>query len=781
MAQYDLNLRDAQRILRRRWRVVLFSTLLVAGFSYFFGKSRQPIYSSTSSVKIEETSTVAGLLLQRLTYTRWDNIATAQELIRSFPVMERVASRLGKIDPTLTSQQVRSDQELTALVNKLIDQVQTERNGRTNIIDITVTSKDPQDARAVAQTVAEVFREVHLEDRSQQDRETREFIEDQTRLAKSALETAEERLQRFRQSNSLPVLDDQVMLKIRNLNEYRENLRQVSIDIEQMETQLQQVRNRRNLRSEDLDDRAFERPSIRDITGEAGELRIIDWFETRERSEPLIVLNQRLIELEGKKRQLMRRYRPTSPAVQEVEDEIQGLLGEIAAEARDNLANLRKQRSELEGLVAEMEQEMRDIPESQRRYAQLQREVTLREEQYSMLSLKYQEALIREADQADEVNIVRPAMVNSDPINVNVNRMVTVGLVIGLALGLVLAFLFETFDTSIGTIEDVEEFLQVPVLGVIPSIDIDAVVDHLLRRNPQLENNPNLEASARLVTHIAPKDPVAEGYRALRTAIQFRAISSPIKTITTTSASLQEGKSTTLVNLAITLAQGGTKVLLVGCNLRRPSLYKVFGIDQAPGVVDIVLGRTPWRETIKTVTDIIMGDLGMDSALMTPGMENLHIITSGGIPPNPAEMLVSKQMEAFIKEAREEFDVVLFDAPPILPVTDAAVLSKRTDATLLIYRTGKVPRAALKRAKVQIEAVGARVLGVVLNDLRADLVGYSGSQYYYGKYYGSSGDSEILAESTAKATGWQKFKRSIGLGKRADEKKRSKSRSHEEA
>ncbi|MFH0882418.1 MAG: polysaccharide biosynthesis tyrosine autokinase [bacterium] len=763
MAQYDLNLRDVQRILRRRWKVVVFSTLLVVGFSYFFGKSRQPLYNSTSSVKIEETSTVAGLLLQRLTYSRWDNIATAQELIRSFPVMERVARRLGKIEPGLTSEQVRSDQEISARVNRMINQVTTERNGRTNIIDITVSSTDPHEARNIAQTLAEVFREVHLEDRSSQDRETREFIERQTRIAQNSLDGAEEKLQRFREQTKQPVLDDLVRSKVDELGAKQESLRKIQQQISQMETQLAQVRQRQSLGVNEVPD--LSRPSLQKLEKQ-GELRAIDWFEVSDMSSALISLNDKLIELETKKRDLLRRFKPNAPSVIEVESEVQDILREITKEANDNLANLQKEGRGTQASIAALQTELEGVPESQRHYAQLQREVKLREEQYGMLSLKYQEALIREADQADEVSLVRPAMLNTQPINVNLNRLVTVGLVIGLALGLVLAFLFETFDTSIGTIEDVEEYLQVPVLGVIPSIDIDAVVEHLVRRNPSMENNPNLEASARLITHIAPKDPVAEGYRALRTAIQFRSISHPIRTITTTSASLQEGKSTTVVNLAITMAQGGTKVLLVGCNLRRPSLYKVFGIDQAPGVVDIVLGRMPWRETIKTVTDIIMGDLGMDSALMTPGMENLHIITSGGIPPNPSEMLVSKQMAQFIDEAKEEFDIVLFDAPPVLPVTDAAILAKRTDATLLIYRTGKVPRAALKRAKSQIESVGARVLGVVLNDLRAELVGYSGSQYYYGKYYGSSGENEVMSEKKGKTGGGlgRKLKSRLGGG-----------------
>ena len=753
MAQYDLNLRDVQRILRRRWKVVLFATLLVLGFSYFFGRSRQPLYSSFSSVKVEETNTVAGLLLQRLTYTRWDNIATAQELIRSFPVMEKVAKRLGKIDRDLTSEDVRTNSELSSMVNRMIGMVSTNRSGRTNIIDITVTSDDPYEARDVAQTLAQVFTETHLEEKSSQDRETREFIESQLLLAQSNLTAAENRLQEFRQKSALPVMDEQIRIRMQEQLALREQRRTLQANIDQLNIQLEQLRKRRNLktRSEVLQQEAAV---------DSNTIRLMDWFSSEEgENSSLALLNTRLIELEVKKRDLLTEFKPDYPRITQIEEDIQALLSQIESEAIDLVEGKRRELENINDLLAQGEAEMEKVPEAQRRYAQLDREVKLREAQYTDLTVKYQEALIREADQADEVTIVRPAMLNLRPININMSRMVSVGFVIGMTLGLVLAFLFETFDTSIGTIEDVEEFLQVPVLGVIPSIDIEAVTEHLLRRNPGLENNPNLEASARLVTHFAPKDPVAEGYRALRTALQFRGIDSPVKTITTTSASLQEGKSTTLVNLAITMAQGGVKVLLVGCNLRRPSIYKVFGIEQAPGVVDIVLGRVDWRETIKTVTDIIMGDMGMSSTLMTPGMENLHIITSGGVPPNPAEMLVSERMKQFIDEAKEEFDIILFDAPPVLPVTDAAILSKRTDATLLVYRTGKVPRAALRRAKVQIESVGATVMGVVLNDLRSELIGFSSSHYYYGKYYGASGDTEVLAEQQpARKSAWDRLK-----------------------
>ncbi|HEB85158.1 MAG TPA: polysaccharide biosynthesis tyrosine autokinase, partial [Bacteroidetes bacterium] len=599
------------------------------------------------------------------------------------------------------------------------------------------TSDDPHEARDLAQTLAQVFTEEHLARRSRQDRETREFIEKQLDLSKSSLAAAEQRLQSFREANRYPVDDDNIRVRIEEQVSLGTERRRIVGEIEELEAQLTQLRQRLAL----SDSMLAGRVSV--DNAEAGG-RKLDWIGSPQGAGPLGLLNDRMLELETEKQRLLEQYRPTFPRVREVEREIHTLLSELIEETETYVNSRKAQVAQLDSALGAIRVMFANIPESQRRYAQLLREVKLREEQYAFLSEKYQEALIREADQADEVTVVRPAMLNTRPINIHMARTLGVGFAVGLMLGLVLAYLFETFDTSIGTIEDVEEYLEVPVLGVIPNINVEAVKEHMIKSNPALEGKPGLDASSRLVTHYAPKDPVAESYRTLRTTLQFRSITNPVKTITATSASLQEGKTTTLVNLAITLAQGGTRTLLVGCNLRRPTIYRIFGLEQEPGVVDIVMGRLPWRETVRTVTDIIMGELGMDSALMTPGMENLHIITSGGIPPNPSEMIASEKMKEFIAESREEYDIVLFDAPPTLPVTDAAILANRTDATLLIYRSGRVPRAALKRAKVQLEAVGARVLGVVLNDLKAEIAGDIGS-HYYGKYYGASGEQEVVS------------------------------------
>ncbi|MBD3165371.1 polysaccharide biosynthesis tyrosine autokinase, partial [bacterium] len=707
------------------------------------------------------------LLVERLTYSRWDNIETAEELIKSFPIMEEVARRMGRIDNAVTSEEVQSDARLSGLVNSMLGKISTSRSGRTNIINIDVVSDDPREARAIAQHTAEVFAVVHEQRKSRQDRDTREFIERQLNRARSLLTEAERDLEQFRRSNSAPLLQDNVSDELTRLNDLKSELRGVDYQIDDLEVQYAQLRRRmeqslskpENERTRDwlkrMDSGAAQgTPTFEDTLNRftSG----LDWVNT-ETGKAIVYssMSGQLMQLELRMRELEKYYNPGYPEIREVQDQINELLGVMEREIRSNLDLLQSKRQRLVTVIDSLQTVLKNVPAGMRVFSELTREVNLRTQQYEQLNEKYQEALIREADQEDEVTVVRPAMLNMTPINIDMFRTVSVGVVIGFFLGVILAFLFETFDTSIGTIEDVEDYLQVPVLGVIPHMELEDLVEDLLERFPQWESNPNLEASARLITHFAPKDPVAEAFRTLRTTLQFRLMSRNIKTIVATSAALQEGKTTTLVNLSISLAQDGKKVLLVGCNLRRPTIYRVFGIEQSPGVTDIVLGSMQWRESIKDFNDIIMGDLGMDTTLMTPGIDNLHIVTSGRVPPNPSEMLGSTQMKAFLEEAREEYDIVLVDAPPILPVTDAAILANRADAVLLAYRSGKVPRAALRRAKVQIEAVGGNVLGVVLNDLKSEIVGGADSQYYYGRYYGEGKrrEDDLVGEESGKGGG----------------------------
>lgn len=208
-----------------------------------------------------------------------------------------------------------------------------------------------------------------------------------------------------------------------------------------------------------------------------------------------------------------------------------------------------------------------------------------------------------------------------------------------------------------------------------------------------------------LVTVADPRSPVSEAYRTLRTNLDFSSLDKPIKTMLVTSAGPEEGKSTVLANLAVTTAQAGKKVILVDCDLRRPTLHNIFNLKNDVGL-----------------TTMVVDDAAMKSPpLQDTGVEGLQLVSSGPLPPNPSELLGSRRMEEIIAVLLERADVVLFDAPPVVAVTDAAVLATKVDGVLLVVNAGGTKRDYARAAKARLEKVNANLLGAVLNNVKFDV------------------------------------------------------------
>ncbi|MEK7338585.1 MAG: polysaccharide biosynthesis tyrosine autokinase, partial [candidate division NC10 bacterium] len=608
MAQYEINLRDYWRIIRRRKTVVIAVPLAFAAFSALLAELQRPhpVFQAVASVRVERTSTLTGLLLENITWSSGDNLATQAALIRSFPVMERAARRLGNIPPDLTSREIRSTPRTLQAITDLQGRVKAEQEGSTNIINITASAPEAEQAARTANAVAEAFREENIATRTRQIREARLFIEEQ--------------------------------------------LGEVGARLRDSEEELKTLKERRRF------------VSLPEGTSAA--------------------LNQ-LVALQLEREALLVDLLPAHPQVQALETRI-------------------------EGVRRVLEQHQRDLPGTALMLARLQREVKVHEDLYALLKGKHQEALIREREQVEEVSIVRPAIPPAQPSNVPQTAAKTlVGLVVGLTLGLVLAFVVESLDTSIGTIEDVEAYLQVPVLGLIPNIDVAKEIRELEGVDPASIDEGVLERYAFLITLLLPKSTIAEAYRSLRTNLEFLRLDKDLKAIVVTSASLSEGKTTTAINLAISMAQMGRKILLIEADLRKPYLHHAFGIPKEPGLAEVIIGTYEWTDVIRTATDLMLGKLGLEKVATAPGIDNLHILTSGNPPPNPAEFLNSQKMADLIRAFREAYDAVIFDCSPILPVTDAVILGAKTDGCLIIYRVGKVARSALRRVKTLLENVRA--------------------------------------------------------------------------
>lgn len=220
-----------------------------------------------------------------------------------------------------------------------------------------------------------------------------------------------------------------------------------------------------------------------------------------------------------------------------------------------------------------------------------------------------------------------------------------------------------------------------------------------------------------LITHSRPKSAISEAYRVMRTNIIYASVDKPVCTIVVTSSGPGEGKSTTVANLAITMAHGGSRVAIVDCDLRKPKMHKYFGVPNIIGLTNILVGSLNWREHVQSIDD----------------EPNLSLITSGPIPPNPSEFIGSEKMKYFIEALKEAYDYVVVDTPPIGVVTEAALIAARVDGTILVIASGEVEIELAKRSKEALEKVKSNILGVVLNRIKEK--NKSCYKYYNSSYY----------------------------------------------
>lgn len=245
------------------------------------------------------------------------------------------------------------------------------------------------------------------------------------------------------------------------------------------------------------------------------------------------------------------------------------------------------------------------------------------------------------------------------------------------------------------------------------------------RRNEN-QSNARIHNGAQLITVMHPKSPISEQFRTLRTNINFMAIDHPIKTLALTSANASEGKSTVTDNLAIVWAQTGQKVLLVDADLRRSTLHRTFNLDNREGLTTILTSRAH--------------TIDLNTIIQPSGIDNLSLLPSGPTPPNPAELLSSQRMKDFLKAARERYDMVIVDVPPMLVVTDTQVISRDLDAVVLVVKQGQTQKLGAKRAVELLKMAHANLLGYVMNDVVSD--GSAGYGYGYGYGYGDDGDDK---------------------------------------
>jgi capsular exopolysaccharide synthesis family protein len=288
--------------------------------------------------------------------------------------------------------------------------------------------------------------------------------------------------------------------------------------------------------------------------------------------------------------------------------------------------------------------------------------------------------------------MLQKAQIPNRPIRPNREQNILFAALLGIFFGLCLALLQELFDDRINSPEEAERVLRLPSLGLIPLIE---------------------EEGLRLIKDTSKFSPLMESYRSLRTNINFAAVGHQVRSIVVTSSVPAEGKSTTVANLAMSMAMERKRVIIVDADLRRPSLHKLFKIESTPGL-----------------TDVLVGTHTIDDVLHTTSVNGVSVIAAGSPPPNPAELLGSSEMNDLLKELEDRSDIVLFDSPPALLVADSIVLASRADGVLLVIGYGETKKANTRKAIEILSRASSILLGTVLNRMEGQ-----GGGYYYGKYY----------------------------------------------
>ncbi len=643
--------------------------------------------------------------------------ATQERVMSSRVVAERVVQRLGLqrqrsflFEPTMVSSSWEG-MSVTEAAAMLQGRISIEDVQGTRLVLLHVRDTDPERAALIANTIAEVYIEKTLEDRLGSTVTALEWLGEQLDSLRGQLEGSELALHSFKiEHNVLSVsLED------------RQNL--VAQEIERFSTALTETRTQRiglqarvaRLRTLLSDD---------DVEAQASALIDVETLQGLREA-----LREKLAEQDG----LEERYGPNHPRMQELRAQIEALRsqlrGELSGMMRAAEADVRQAVVTEGGLRSALDQAQQaglDLNMREIEYTRLSRERDNNEKLYEVVLQRTTEADVTRALRTTFVRMVDRALPPGGYVSPRVPLNIGVGAAFGLSIGLLLAFILGRLDSRIRSVEEFEEYGAI-VLGVLPTMD--EARERAGQRARRRGRDDVSDAGRDLVTHHQPLSSIAENFRTIRTNLVFMTGDSERKVIAVTSANPREGKTLIVANLAISLAQSGKKVLVIDTDLRRPRVHRAFGLKNIGGV-----------------TPVIAGQLAFADAVQSSSVPGVDVLSSGPIPPNPAELLHRESFKQMLVDARNRYDVVLFDSPPLGAVIDAAVLGPQVDGVIVVARPGETTRHAVRAMLRQLQDVGAHIIGAIVNgvDPRGQAGYYSGARYYYYRrdkgYYASDTD-----------------------------------------
>jgi len=692
MDEKEIHLRDYLKIIKKR-RYTVYTFFIIVFIVVLIGTlSTTPIYQASAKVLIERVEPY-NLTMMYPYYSPYDPefYETQYQLIKSTSVAQKVVKMLSlestyesyfkgeKITPG--SETSKGDILADIVSNGII--VSPIKNSK--IVSLSFMSTNPDFAALVANSVARAYIEEIMEMRMSSSRYSIEWMTKKAEEEKVKLEKSEKALQDYMRASNIVMLQDKVALTPEKLSE--------------LNTQLVRAETRRK-----------ELESLYSaVTKLPGSMRDAEMIPAIASDPTIQSLRNQILKAEQNTEELSKKFGKKHPAMIKAEEELKVLQQKRDQEIRRVIGSIKTEyelaksnESSLQRMFSGTKAEALDLNEKFIQYGVLSREVDTNRQLYDALIKRMKEQSVTEEIQTVNVWVVEKAEKPASPVKPRKSLNILLGIIVGLFGGIGLAFFIEYLDNTIKSPEDVETRLGVPVLGVVPLLESkDENIEEIILKEPQ--------------------SIYAESYKTIRTAILLSSATRPPQNIQVTSMGPDEGKTVTSVNLAITIARSGYSVLLVDSDLRKPRIHTIFRLNNLSGLSTYLAGATTDIETV-----------------FKQPLTNLTVIPSGPIPPNPSELLGSNRTNELISLLNERFDLIIWDSPPLMSVTDSLILSRILDGTIIVTKAGKttyeIVDRGLKLMKGRRENdIETRILGIVISGL--DLK--KSDQDYYQNYYPS--------------------------------------------
>ncbi|MDI1433156.1 GumC family protein [Polyangium sorediatum] len=723
------------QMVRKYWSTALGAALVVSLAATFNTLGQVKIYQAQSTILFDPNPPrPLGQKVENIvdlgSGSFWDNreyYETQYKIIQSMKVATAVVSELGlqhdggflgNLPPGTPSPDASVPEEIAAEVLRGRIKVDPVKESRLAVIKLE--DADPQRAQRILNVLVDTYVQQNLDDAVTSTATAADWLRSQLDKLKVDLESSEMALHDYKETKNIlsVAIDDQS-------NMLREEMKQLNDTLTTVRTRKEEFQARRDELAKVKGENPTDLPA-----SELLESHVLMGLRTS--YEEAIRTRDGLLG-EGKGRN----YPDVKEADARADAAKKALLAEVKNIQRaldKDLAVLKRQEAGLSGLFERSKKQALDLNLLEIEYNRLRRSKENNEKLYSLVLERTKESDLARVLRVNNIRVLDRPLVPRAPVRPQVTRSIAIGVFLGVLLGIATALARGLLDRSLKTPDEVEKDLGLPFLGLLPEIDEGGKPGaHSPRRQ---RGKPVRVMNSELIVHEQPTSGIAEAARTIRTNLLFMAPDKPYRTLLITSAGPSEGKTTVATCIAIVMAQAGQKVALIDCDLRRPRVHRVF------------------RKTSEVGVTTAMLEDSLDEAVLETDVPNLSVIPAGPIPPNPAELLHSEKFKKFLDDVKKRFDRVIIDSPPIVPVTDAAVLSTLVDGTVLVVRAFKTTKDLARHAVRALQDISATKAGAVLNAVNFNRDEYKYRYYYYrreGYYEGEDAAAARPARKAARA------------------------------